>query len=572
MTDEVSKHTAETTKALFLDGGLWAVVGSRSNKEADPQLEAQCISLHNAGEIDFLSGVDQSAFAELERFRRWPVFGFIGRVLPSLDATWEGMTQFIDRCPAANPSGVAYEIQQGAIAWFAAHPAEALKCVATAEAMDPAALPHLEPALVGHGDLALCRRLAADEDARLSVPALHALARLPHPTPQARAASVDLARQILSQEPDGIGLVLLARLVLDGLTRPGPALEPSQLSLLDEVLTKGGATTLPQAAFALCTASADTLEPGLVALLLRHLAGVDAGAAETIEGLDEGLRRLAERGMGEDALAFVETVVTGQDGGLQLGSFDGLFGSLFMGPHPPVQRLVLAWLDVGRPDLCHGLVALFQRYQWAESPLALYLADYDYDETRIWFICRRAAGYFLLHEVVAASIIVSALRTASRDLAGALTDLLIDPLLMNYQSKLRPYLEGIAEDDPAAPHIARAIEASDAYRAAASGLDIPELEPSQTRRQQARTQRADLFRSASRDAQKSSILADLVHRQTLLYGRNSLSYLTGPDGQRQVFKNELVSYGYEAELPQQDVLDPVGLAMRMYRLKAGGPG
>lgn len=571
MTEGVSPYTAETTKALFLDGGLWAVVGSRSNREEDPTLEAQCVSLHNAGEIDFLSGVDQPAFAALERFRRWPAFGFIGRVLPALDATWEAIAGFLDRCPPANPSGVAYEIQQGLIAWFSAHPKETSECVVEAEALDPAALPHLEPALVGQGELAHCRRLAANGDARLSVPALRALARLPHATRHERRATVKLARHLLSEDPDEFALALLARVVLDGLTRPGPALDAPELALLDDVFKRGGASARHQAAFALCTASPETLEPGLITLLLRYLQRVDAAASETVECLDEGLRRLAERGLGDDALAFVQTVVTGQDGALRLKQLDGLFGDLFMGPHPPVHRLILAWLDSGRPELCHGLVSLLQRYQWAESPLTLDFIASGYDETRIWFICRRAAGYFLMHEVVAASIIVSALRTASPELAKALTDLLIDPLLTNYQSKLRPYLEGVAKDDPAASHIARAIKASDAYRDDASGHQIPELEPSQTRRQQARTERSDMFRSASKEAQKASILADLVTRQTLLYGNRSLSYLTGPDGQRQVFKNDLVSYGYEAELPQQDILDPIGLAMHIYRLKSGGP-
>lgn len=142
---------------------------------------------------------------------------------------------------------------------------------------------------------------------------------------------------------------------------------------------------------------------------------------------------------------------------------------------------------------------------------------------------------------------------------------------MNYQMALRPYLDGIGEDDPAHPFIKAALARSDAYREGVGEWDIPELHPSQAHRQLAYTHREDLFTTAKREGRKHSILADLVHTQTLLYGKRSLSYRTGPDGKRQMFENTLSSFGYSAEMPHQDVLDPVALAMQTYQLRYWGP-
>lgn len=571
MTDVTPTRTAASTKADFLAGALWRAVVGRGALDIDTALDDLCVELHNSGEIDFLQGIDHPAFEGLKRHERWQAYAFIGRVTPRLDATWRDMADFALHAIATFGGGNVYEIHQPFLAWLVAHPAEAMQGVALAEAAEPIEPWLLERALMALADPDLARRVALTYENSRRLSGIRALARLDHPTADARFASLDLGRSLMAVEPGPDVPAAVALLVLDGLTRPDPALDDDALALLDDALTRGGDPGLAQAAFSLCTASAEVLRPAVVALLLRHLSRVTPAQTDILGHLEPGLGKLARWGRSEEAFAFICSVVSGEDGGFALDQFEDVFAEVFMGSAEAAHPLVLSWLEEGRQELCSGLVELFQRFDRASTALTIDFPVHGYTDQQVWFICRRAIGYFLIHEVVAASIVVSALRSAPADLAEALTDLLADPLLMNYQMELRAYLEAIGEDDPARPFVRAALERSDAYRAGIGDWDIPELRPSQAHLQSAHTLRSDQFASVSRDARKRSIFADIVHTQTLLYGNRTLSYLTGPDGKRRMFENQLASFGYRSELPHQEVLDPVALAMQNYQLRHGEP-
>ncbi|HCW50211.1 MAG TPA: hypothetical protein DGP25_09660 [Brevundimonas sp.] len=571
MTEATLARTAASTKQEFLTGALWGVVAGRRAIDIDATIEDFCVELHNAGEIDFLDGIDQPAFEALKQYARWQAYAFIGRVTPRLVSTWDEMARFAVRAIARTSDGNVYEIHQPFLAWLTTNPAEATRGVALAEAGELHEPWLLERALVALADPALSRRLAgAYEDSR-RLSALTALARLDHPSPSDRRASLDLGRSLLAQTSSPEVAAAVARLVLDGLPRPDPVLDDDALALLDSALTQGEDAGLAQAAFALCTASVEVLTPAVVAVLLRHLSRVTADQTDIVGNLELGLGKLSRWDRSEEVFAFIHDVVTSDENGLALEAFDDVFASVFMGPADAAHPIVLAWLEEGRQELCSGLVDLFQRYSRASTPLTIDFPAHGYSDQQIWFICRRAIGYFLIHEVVAASIVVSALRSAPTDLAEALTDLLADPLLMNYQMELRPYLDAIGDDDPAQPFVQTAIKRSDAYRDGLSDRDIPELRPPEAHLQSAYILRSEQFASASREARKRSVLADLVHTQTLLYGKRTLSYMTGPDGKRRMFENQLASFGYRSELPRQEVLDPVALAMQNYQLRHGEP-
>lgn len=571
MTQDTPPWTADSAKADFLSGALWEAVTGRRASEADATLDDLYVDLHNTGEIDFLAGIDQPAFVALQRYKRWQAFEFIGRVTPRLSSTWPEMADFVSRAIATVGGGDVYEVHRPFLAWLKAHPTEASAAVVLAENGEAPEPWLLERALIALSDLDLCRRLAREhqDDRRLS--AVRALARLEHPTPHDRIASLTLGSSLIEQAAGEDLAAAVALLILDGLTNPDPALGEDAIQLLDKALSQGGDPGLAQAGFSFCTASAEILQPPVVVVLLKHLSHVTAEQANTLGHLVHGLGKLSRWNRSQEAFDFIRSIVSDAPGGLSLEVFEDAFADVFMGPPDAVHPLVLSWLEEGRPELCGGLVDLFQGFERASSPLAIDFTAHSYTDQQIWFICRRAVGYFLIHEVVAASVVVSALRSASPDLAEALTELLTDPLLMNYQMELRPYLDGIDDADPAHPFVRAAIERSDVYRQGVGEWDIPELRPSQAHLQFAHILRSDEFARISREGRKRSILADLVHTQTLLYGNRSLSYRTGPDGKRQMFETPLASFGFSSEMPHQDVLDPVALAMQNYQLRHGEP-
>lgn len=419
MTEDIPEHSPSSPKALFLSGALWESVAQRRSSDPDTRLEDLYVSLHNAQEIDFLSGIDQSAFKALARHQRWRVDTFLGRITPRLDATWTDMADFVDRALPSLGSANTYEIYQPFVDWCAAHPVEALKGVEAADIAGAVPTGHLERALAGLADADLARRLAGTYTDGRRTAALRALSRLDHPTADARLASLNLCRALAEDSPDDELMSAAALLILDGVTRSEPVLDADALAVLGRVLTRGGLFTLGQAGFALTTAKQSILTPELVSLLLTQLARTPPDQAGLMEQLGHGLGRLARWGRTEEAFGFVQSLVTGKEGAPPLEAFEDVFAPVLMGPHDAVHALALAWLYEGRPVLCLGLVDLFQKYDRASSPLTIDFSAFDYTDKQIWFICRRAIGYFLIHEVVAASVVVSALRTAPPDLAEA---------------------------------------------------------------------------------------------------------------------------------------------------------
>src|SRR4029079_1493273 len=93
----------------------------------------------------------------------------------------------------------------------------------------------------------------------------------------------------------------------------------------------------------------------------------------------------------------------------------------------------------------------------------------------------------------------------------------------------RDYLRTIKRGDRAYKQVRRALKLSDTHF---TGLDIKdpikELRPSDYQRSAERTRRRDMMRQVRKDANKQSILANLVHRSTLLHGRKSMTFVPGP--------------------------------------------
>ena len=96
---------------------------------------------------------------------------------------------------------------------------------------------------------------------------------------------------------------------------------------------------------------------------------------------------------------------------------------------------------------------------------------------------------------------------------------------------------------------------------------IPELHPSQSQRDTYRRRFSKIIEQAMRDAQKESVLLSLVSTSVLLYGRKSVNYAYGSDGQFNRMEFPLQPHSTEMEFPRVTNIDPFGLdyALRVFR-------
>jgi hypothetical protein len=64
------------------------------------------------------------------------------------------------------------------------------------------------------------------------------------------------------------------------------------------------------------------------------------------------------------------------------------------------------------------------------------------------------------------------------------------------------------------------------------------------------------MRKIQKDAEKQSVLFNLVHRSVLLYGRRSITYVQEPGNKRRPVSMDLHSFSHSIELPRSEVIDP----------------
>jgi hypothetical protein len=183
-------------------------------------------------------------------------------------------------------------------------------------------------------------------------------------------------------------------------------------------------------------------------------------------------------------------------------------------------------------------------------------------------LCRKAIGFLFFKPVVCCSIIVSILRAGEEDIEEAVISLLFDPLLINYGGRPVDYLRTIPSTDTASGGVQRALSKLTDYHSALVKVGtIKELSPSEYQRDVVRHRMEDEMRVVNKVADQHSILANLVHRSTILYGRRSINYIVSSTGERTPLAMDLNQFSFSFDLPRQEVLDPVELdyLVRLFR-------
>jgi hypothetical protein len=166
-----------------------------------------------------------------------------------------------------------------------------------------------------------------------------------------------------------------------------------------------------------------------------------------------------------------------------------------------------------------------------------------------------------------------------------LSDLLFDSLLINYTSaeeQLRPIADN--RNDKAAPIVQIALERLKDY---CDGLEevgfIAELQPSERELQLEGQRRADVMCDMMHESRNTSPLASLFSESILLHGNGMVTWIDDSVYQTQAnnleeqgtsqlrrMEQSLAGFSHSFELPREDVLDPIGLQVRLFNLNTQG--
>jgi hypothetical protein len=256
--------------------------------------------------------------------------------------------------------------------------------------------------------------------------------------------------------------------------------------------------------------------------------------------------------------------------GLKLDDFDTTAHELGNNDPQRQYELTVRWLLSGSHALCRSVGDLLalqckRPFDATAQPLGL-------TPQQLFFLCRKAIGWLFPYPVACCSIIVSVLRAADTELSESISELLFDPMLVSYAGEAKAYLEDIRVPDSAYGAVRYALAKADKFYADLEAIGvIKELQPSDYQRDVQRQRSLDQAKEIQKQAESQSIFLSTgaVHRTVILYGRRSLTYVTGYDGTRQAVEMDLQTISTSWELPRRDTLDPVGLSymLRVFQVE-----
>lgn len=316
----------------------------------------------------------------------------------------------------------------------------------------------------------------------------------------------------------------------------------------------------------------DELPEPLLDVLLDHLRRAKPQNKGTIDNIDYGLVKLLDREHPTKGIQFLESLLLANPNELSLDAFDSATRKLIDNPHDQLNRLLTRWFLRGDRVLCEGIHAIVNHAHDHSLLLSVDPSELDSsDPLRIIFLARKAIGYLFFMPVTAASIIISLIQqTTEHETIQKLSDLLFDPLLINYPGKVNEYLieQKVRESEKVRSAAEAVLKASEDYfdMLKSTGV-IQELHPSQAQRDVYRGHFSRLMSESMKEAEKESVFFSLISKSVLLYGRTSIGYVDGPDGESNRMEIPLSSHGTEMEFARREIIDHVGLdyMLRIFR-------
>lgn len=554
---------------LYHSGTLLAAIfGKLQSGFRENSVVSECARMHNRGEIDLLSLVKDPEFSEIETHLFFAGQYFYCKVIPQLLATPQAMMACVKALVEQGGNDLAANQPNAAFReWCAVDLSRAIAVIDSAEVGDPLASKFMTLALTA-GDM-IERAISVVEKYRdeRRVSAVAALGRMNYTDLNSARSALDALRQALDDQADDILCANVLSAALGIVEKAGP----EAVAVAEDIVKAGCAVPGPQTQYCCARglwAHPSSINATILTSMFEALSSINPEHKGILEELDMGLRSMLDTTFSEQAINFVEKVFGLADGRLTLADFPNFGHDLITGSRDRIHGTLVKWMLSGDRILCDGFANLLRGREKNDQFFDLEIYGYELTPVQKTFLCRKAIGYFFYQPVIAASIIVAILRDCDDDVASAVSELLFDPLLINYGGEIRDYLDGISEADPAFKSVQVALGSASQYLSELHSIGvIKELHPSEHQRQIERMRLQEQSRQIHKQAEEQSLFRNLVHRSVLLYGRRSLMYVGLPGEARRPIEMELHAHSFSFEMPRMEVVDPDGLdyMLRVFR-------
>lgn len=568
----------EELHAAYETGRLLDVVYAKLRTASDAEVVAsELVVLHNDGSIDVVA-----AFCALEPSETGPDFFMTRHVfeksLPQLDApvirVLACVAHLYESAGQDMVAGSVVDSYEAFCEKVSGRPGEALAAIEA----DPAAFARLLPATLIAGsrvDGAAFRghaiRLSDLGAPETRHQAIFAMGRIDWPPDEtSTATAVDLLKRLAETDPDDNALAAVVSSA-HSLFSKGLVAEQELVLVIGTALERGDAVTLHSAAGLLASNAAD-LTDQILDLLIKHLERVDPVNRGTVRVIDSGLWRLLGIGETSRAIRLLETLLLAHPKDLDMEVFGGVSAEIVRDP-AFMNRIATRWLLKGDLVLGDAVHEIVSSHVLGDLPLEVDPDELgEADDVHTIFLARKIVGFLFSLPVVAASMLVSLMRHVSeQQTREELGDLLRGTLLLSYTGKVRDFLLQRSDTESAevGAVLKTALEQLEKYLEGLRSVgELPALHPSILQREAYRRHFEGELDKSWRAAKDKSPLLSLIGESVLLYGRASITYVRGPEGERQREESPLQAHETEMEMPRMEALDPVGLEMMLRIFRA----
>lgn len=365
---------------------------------------------------------------------------------------------------------------------------------------------------------------------------------------------------------------ILARLVKSAfmLLQQEKAQEQRIVTLFATAVAKGGEFTL-HAASEIFGFNTNELTSALLEVLLEHLAHVKPTNKGTLNNVDYGIAHLLKNGTPERPIQFLEDLLLAHPNDLTMEVFDDSAREI-LSNKALISKVLTRWFLRGNRVLCDGVRIIVSQNHHDGLPLEIDPSELQpADFVHVVFLARKAIGYLFMQQISAASVLVSIMRhTTDDETLNVLGELLFDPLLLNFTGKAREYVvqQSGGESGKVKQALDNALKAIDDYLNDLHSVgNLAALHPSEAQREAYHRHFSRLMTESMKAAEAQSVFLQFVSKSVLLYGRKSINYVYGADGQPHRMETPLQSHGTEMELPRMENLNPFGLdyMLRIFR-------
>ncbi|QFQ89115.1 hypothetical protein F8A10_17105 [Paracoccus kondratievae] len=548
---------------LIIDGDaagrLIPTILDFEHKDRQRELSDLLAELHNSGEIALLSDHNLEAIRQLEHNNFWMIFGALSDAIERVADDYHAVQRFAEcLVEKAGNDGASTTPFASLVRWCEKHPSQAREIVLGAIDGQEDCQRSCVFALQGLDDFGCLVGFLEDSRAEIRSIGFRALGRLKNMTSQDDKTGIDACFSDI-QSPSSEDAKNAA---IEAVFRIWDKESGKEKYRQDEVIQSLLAQPTDEDLVRLCAMlfyhkNASTGQT--ISAVLSRSQSISSSFEAASHWIDSALTWKDERWSFKAVVAFMEAMVPHFEKPAKSEQFHNFFEWAWEEPSN-ASYLFARWLNSGDFSLCSFLAEMVRGGDKG-AVLIIQPRDIPSEAVDQVFLARKCIGFLWMHEITAASVLLSLVEHGHPDAVAEIEKLLWEPLLLSYSSELIPYLEQQASSG--SPAVAKAAHDLIArHKAYIEGLknaeELSELEPSNEARRAAAIKDHQRNTDIQKQARKMSVFASLVHKVTMLYGRKSFTMITGADGQQFPSISPLSEHSYSFEIPRLSVVDPVG--------------